>query len=301
MVFQASIRDYSVKRTIRPRYRDVATSVACTLDPKWQNDASNVGFNIFPGMVMTRTQGDLVRPLTTAGQQVYGLAGLFRAPGYGEGFNEVRDGSNSFAVWVGTPASEFEILMTPGGYSAYNSTSFVINNNGTSAGTHPVPAYTVADLGVKYKGVWSGTAAYDKNDVVVLPNGSYDPVNSPLYIATAAIAAPAAGAAANPSPYGYPGSWAPFEQWKDASAAAPNQAPISVVDTTVNWTDLSADGSYVPLYCTLTGHPAGPAKLTPSTGLATVGKQPVAWLIGVNNTSIVVQLVNNDTPNVAGA
>lgn len=94
------------QRTIRPLYAHTqATAKAGFLDPDWAKTV-----DIFPGMVLTRTQGDVYTLYTgAAGQKPTGLSALFIAPAYG--IDELRLNTiNAIAVWVGGNQAEFEIL-----------------------------------------------------------------------------------------------------------------------------------------------------------------------------------------------
>lgn len=92
-----------IKRTIRPLYGwTQATPKSCYLDPAWDRSVQ-----IWPGMVMQRSGGDLVT-LLGAGGEPYGLSALYVG---GDGIDEPLDaGVNAFAVWVLGPDAEFEIL-----------------------------------------------------------------------------------------------------------------------------------------------------------------------------------------------
>lgn len=94
-----------LKRTFRPLYGwTQMTPKAQFLDPAWDRSV-----NIWPGMVMSRTAGELVTlfgasPLNVA----YGFSGLYVG---GDGIDEPLDvGLNVFAVWVMGRDAEAEVL-----------------------------------------------------------------------------------------------------------------------------------------------------------------------------------------------
>lgn len=94
-----------LKRTFRPLYGwTQMTPKAQFLDPAWDRSV-----NIWPGMVMSRTSGELVTlfgasPLNTA----LGFSALYVG---GDGIDEPLDvGLNVFAVWVLGRDAEAEIL-----------------------------------------------------------------------------------------------------------------------------------------------------------------------------------------------
>lgn len=92
-----------IKRTIRPNYGwDQATPKSCFLDPLWDKNV-----DIYPGMVMSRTDGEnytLIGP----GMQPSGFSALFVG---GYGIDEVEEaGINAFSVWALGSEAEFEIL-----------------------------------------------------------------------------------------------------------------------------------------------------------------------------------------------
>lgn len=93
-----------IKRTIRPLYGwTQATPQSNFLDPAWDNSV-----DIYPGMCMMRTSGDLVSLIDDTGDPL-GLSALYVAPTFG--VDEVSDvGVNVFATWVLGPDSQFEIL-----------------------------------------------------------------------------------------------------------------------------------------------------------------------------------------------
>lgn len=99
-----------VKRTLRPLYANTqATPKSCFLDSSWDRSVP-----IWPGMVFTKTAGENVTLMggtsgaTLASSVSYGLGGMYVG---GDGIDEPLDaGINTFAVWVLSPDSEFEIL-----------------------------------------------------------------------------------------------------------------------------------------------------------------------------------------------
>jgi hypothetical protein len=103
-----------IKRTIRPLYGwTQATPQSVFLDPSWDRSTP-----IYPGMVMTKTVGDMVTlagagsgagGVGTAAQNVpFGLCANYIG---GDGIDELLDvGMNVMACWVLTPDAQFEIL-----------------------------------------------------------------------------------------------------------------------------------------------------------------------------------------------
>lgn len=97
------------KRTIRQLYAYTqATPQTCILNPEW-----NFAQDILPGMVLTRVNGQEAHLFGSgpdaATHEPWGLSALFAAPSIG--IDEVRPtGTDQFAVWVGGPDSQFEIL-----------------------------------------------------------------------------------------------------------------------------------------------------------------------------------------------
>jgi hypothetical protein len=92
-----------IKRTLRMLYGFTqSTPKAQFLDPAWDRSV-----DIFPGMVMMRTGGDLVSLIDGTGYPM-GLAALYVG---GDTIDEVLDqGVNAMTVWVLGPDSEFEVL-----------------------------------------------------------------------------------------------------------------------------------------------------------------------------------------------
>jgi hypothetical protein len=103
-----------IKRTIRPLYGwTQATPQSVFLDPSWDRSTP-----IYPGMVMTKTVGDMVT-LAGAGSSAGGVGtaannvpfGLCANYIGGDGIDELLDvGMNVMACWVLTPDAQFEIL-----------------------------------------------------------------------------------------------------------------------------------------------------------------------------------------------
>lgn len=92
-----------MKRTIRPLYAFTqATPKSVFLDPAWDRSV-----DIWPGMVLQRTGGDLVSLIDSDGYPA-GLAAEFVG---GDGVDEVAERPvNATSVWVLGPDAEFEIL-----------------------------------------------------------------------------------------------------------------------------------------------------------------------------------------------
>lgn len=92
------------KRTIRPLYAFTqSTPKVGTLDPNWDKSV-----DIFPGMVMMKTQGDHYSLIDGTGVPA-GLSALWIAPVYGVD-ELIETGIDQLAVWVLGPDSEFEVL-----------------------------------------------------------------------------------------------------------------------------------------------------------------------------------------------
>jgi hypothetical protein len=104
-MFRVPLSNPAQKRTLQPKYANTqATAWAGFLDPEWDNS-----FDIYPGTVMTRVYGNVVRPFTGAeGEVPFGLSALFVAPVLG--INELITNSNVFTVWIGDGQAEFEVL-----------------------------------------------------------------------------------------------------------------------------------------------------------------------------------------------
>lgn len=106
-MFRPPVSNPALKRSIRPLYaQHQATPQGGFLDPAW-----NKSFDILPGIVMARKQGEVYTPFTNAAGQVpYGLSALWVAPVLG--VDEVTaTNTNLFTVWVGGGAdNQFEIL-----------------------------------------------------------------------------------------------------------------------------------------------------------------------------------------------
>lgn len=92
-----------IKRTLRPLYAwTQATPKSVFLDPAWDRSVL-----IYPGMVLMRTQGELVTLVNATGSP-YGLAGDYVG---GDGFDPLLDvGVNATSVWVLGNDAEFEVL-----------------------------------------------------------------------------------------------------------------------------------------------------------------------------------------------
>mgnify|MGYP000104768815 CR=1 FL=1 len=92
-----------MKRTIRPLYAFTqSTPKSVFLDPAWDRSV-----DIWPGMVLQRSGGDLVTLIDSDGYPA-GLAAEFIG---GDGVDEVAERPvNATAVWVLGPDAEFEIL-----------------------------------------------------------------------------------------------------------------------------------------------------------------------------------------------
>lgn len=117
-----------IKRTLRILYGWTQTTPkAMLLDPAWDRST-----DIYPGMCMMKTAGDLVTLINGTGVP-YGLAGLYVG---GDTIDEVQEqGVNAYAVWVLGPDSEFEVLAP-----AFDTTaSWVDPGDGTYVLVH---AYT---------------------------------------------------------------------------------------------------------------------------------------------------------------
>lgn len=106
-----------IKRTFRPIYGwTQMTPKSVYLDPAWDRSVP-----LYPGMVLTKSTGDLVCPIglttnATTGSPTntsstaipYGFGALYVG---GDGIDEVLDsGINAFAVWVMAPDAEAELL-----------------------------------------------------------------------------------------------------------------------------------------------------------------------------------------------
>jgi len=92
-----------VKRTIRPLYGwTQATPKSVYLDPAWDRSV-----DIYPGMCMMRSGGDLVTLINGTGYPA-GLAAEYIG---GDGIDEILERPvNVTAIWVLGPDAEFEIL-----------------------------------------------------------------------------------------------------------------------------------------------------------------------------------------------
>lgn len=92
-----------IKRTIRPTYAwTQATPKSVFLDPAWDRS-----IDIYPGMVMMRTSGELISLIDGTGSP-YGLMADYVG---GDDFDPLLDvGLNATAVWVLGADAEFEIL-----------------------------------------------------------------------------------------------------------------------------------------------------------------------------------------------
>lgn len=92
-----------IKRTLRPTYAwTQSTPKSVFLDPAWDRSV-----DIYPGMVLMRTEGEVVTLVDGVGSP-YGLAGDYVG---GDGFDPLLDvGLNATSVWVLGNDSEFEVL-----------------------------------------------------------------------------------------------------------------------------------------------------------------------------------------------
>lgn len=104
-MLRVTLDNVGQKRTIRPLYANhQATPYSCFLDPNWDRSV-----DIYPGMVMTKLDGEKVTLFTLEAHTVFGLSALFVAPKLG--IDELRNiNHNVFAAWVGDNQSVFEIL-----------------------------------------------------------------------------------------------------------------------------------------------------------------------------------------------
>jgi len=94
-----------IKRTVRPLY---GWSQATPQDMKLDADFYDLGVDVYPGMVATKTTGQNVTVVNAAGDAPLGLFGLYLG---GDDIDEVKDqGVNSVAVWVLGPDAQFEVL-----------------------------------------------------------------------------------------------------------------------------------------------------------------------------------------------
>ncbi|MGW7100406.1 hypothetical protein [Streptomyces sp. NPDC054838] len=92
-----------IKRTFRPTYAwTQATPKSVFLDPAWDRSVQ-----IYPGMVLMRTTGELVTLINGTGIP-YGFCGDYIG---GDGFDPLLDvGMNGTSVWVLGADAEFEVL-----------------------------------------------------------------------------------------------------------------------------------------------------------------------------------------------
>lgn len=104
-MLKVTLDNVGQERTIRPLYANhQATPWGCLLDPAWDRSSE-----IYPGMVMSKLDGEKATLASSNTTKVWGLSALFVAPVLG--IDEVRSsGSNLFAVWVGDNQAVFEIL-----------------------------------------------------------------------------------------------------------------------------------------------------------------------------------------------
>ena len=148
-MFTVPATNPSLKRTIRPLYaQHQATPWGGFLDPEWDKE-----FDILPGMVMARKEGEVFTPYTGAeGQVPFGLSALFVAPRLG--VDEMTDtSSNLFTVWVGGADSAFEVLApafdTEADWTLPTDGSVVLLTGSATAKLTPAgatPANAVAEL-----------------------------------------------------------------------------------------------------------------------------------------------------------
>lgn len=107
-MLRVTLDNVDQKRTIRPLYANhQATPYGGFLDPNWDRSR-----DIYPGMVVTKLDGEKMTLFGAAGattHEVFGLSAMFVAPVLG--IDEVRNsGHNLFTAWVGDNQSVFEIL-----------------------------------------------------------------------------------------------------------------------------------------------------------------------------------------------
>lgn len=102
-MLRTSLSKAHIKRTFRPLYGwNQMTPNAGLLDPAWDRSV-----DIYPGMAMMKTRGNLVTLLNATGVP-YGFSALYVG---GDGIDEVIDqGINATATWVMGPDAEAEIL-----------------------------------------------------------------------------------------------------------------------------------------------------------------------------------------------
>lgn len=102
-MLRTTIAKAYIKRTFRPLYGwTQMTPKSVFLDPLWDNSV-----DIYPGMVMMKTQGEQVTLINATGVP-YGFSALYVG---GDGIDEVEEaGINVFAVWVMAADAEAEIL-----------------------------------------------------------------------------------------------------------------------------------------------------------------------------------------------
>jgi len=105
-MFRVTQANPAQKRTFRPLYAvHQATPYAGFLDPEWDRS-----FDIYPGTVMYRKEGEVFAPYTgDSGVKPFGFSALWVAPSLG--IDEVTaTGANHFTVWVGGEQAVFEVL-----------------------------------------------------------------------------------------------------------------------------------------------------------------------------------------------
>lgn len=148
-MFRPTLANPAQQRTLRPLYANTqATPWAGFLDPEW-----NRSFDIYPGTVMARKEGEIFTPYTgAAGQKPFGLAALFVAPTLG--IDEVTEsGTNNFTVWVGGEQALFEVLAPAFDENALWQeigggafTSLTANNHGLLTPTGVTERNAIAEL-----------------------------------------------------------------------------------------------------------------------------------------------------------
>lgn len=111
-----------IQRPFKPLYAwSQGTPKGLFLDPAWDRSVQ-----IWPGMVMMKTTGDLVTLLNAVGTP-YGFVAQYIG---GDGIDELLDANiNALAVWVLDPDAEF-IVQSP---SFDTAASWVDPGNGTTA------------------------------------------------------------------------------------------------------------------------------------------------------------------------
>jgi hypothetical protein len=129
-MLRVSLANNWVKSSLRPLYANTqATPQNMYLDPAWDRS-----IDIFPGMVLMKTSGELVSLVNAAGSVPFGLAGFYEAPVFG--LTQIANqGTNACPVWVLGPDSRFEVLS-----DAFD-TSLTWTDTGDGTGPALVSAY----------------------------------------------------------------------------------------------------------------------------------------------------------------